>query len=581
MASTPTTVTTRLKSDVYLVGACDLEPLLRLKQLPTVKQVLQRFHQHLSEFKSARNASHLTIEEVSMVWSKAAIPMILKSHAIDKLEKLHHSWLLLRKNKARKSETQRQREANYSTQLSVLFDIAHADALSLIKIAQDRDFLLDQRGTRKMYIATEDKELANRQQRVRQRQLEAEVRRKRADADIIASTSAASEVYLTDGTETFHSQSSNDSDEDFEPALRKGPSQHVEKQLTTIKTNQLFTHHVTSALDRNKTSDREALRLVVPIAAALGYNPSALPLSRSTIHRVRKKARIEHAGVVRSEYAPEYPLVLHWDGKILPKIFGEGNVDRLPVLVSGDGVDKLLGVPKLASGTGYNESMAIHNLLETWKFTDKVQALSFDTTSVNTGRFNGVCILLEEKIGRELLWLACHHHVMELILAKVFTLCCGPSNSPYIPIFKRFKAAWEGVTRENFRALEVTSGTESFHETALAFLKEFAERKSYSETRDDYQELIELTMVVLGNQPAIIHWRAPGPIHHARWMAKLLYAIKIDLPLSRSTSYIQPNEEGRNADSSIRAVWCPSLHRGMDKGPTCCRSSSTRSVTLD
>ena len=36
-------------------------------------------------------------------------------------------------------------------------------------------------------------------------------------------------------------------------------------------------------------------------------------------------------------------------------------------------------------------------------------------------------------------------------------------------------------------------------------------------------------MLVLGSQPATIHWRAPGPIHHARWMAKLLYAIKIYL----------------------------------------------------
>ena len=39
--------------------------------------------------------------------------------------------------------------------------------------------------------------------------------------------------------------------------------------------------------------------------------------------------------------------------------------------------------------------------------------------------------------------LACTHYLMELILAKVFTLCCGPCNSPCIPIFKRFKAAWE------------------------------------------------------------------------------------------------------------------------------------------
>jgi len=36
-------------------------------------------------------------------------------------------------------------------------------------------------------------------------------------------------------------------------------------------------------------------------------------------------------------------------------------------------------------------------------------------------------------------------------------------------------------------------------------------------------------MVILGSPPEAIHWRSPGPVHHARWMAKLLYAMKIIL----------------------------------------------------
>jgi hypothetical protein len=35
--------------------------------------------------------------------------------------------------------------------------------------------------------------------------------------------------------------------------------------------------------------------------------------------------------------------------------------------------------------------------------------------------------------------------------------------------------------------------------------------------------------LALGHTPAKIHWRAPGAVHHARWMAKLLYSIKIYL----------------------------------------------------
>jgi len=102
---------------------------------------------------------------------------------------------------------------------------------------------------------------------------------------------------------------------------------------------------------------------------------------------------------------------VHWDGKILPDITGKDNVDRLPILVSGDGVSKLLSVPKLESGTGEAISNAVIESLFDWSITDRVQSLSFDTTASNTGHINGACKLIEEKIGRKLLYLACRHHI--------------------------------------------------------------------------------------------------------------------------------------------------------------------------
>ena len=108
---------------------------------------------------------------------------------------------------------------------------------------------------------------------------------------------------------------------------------------------------------------------------------------------------------------------------------------------------------------------------------------------------------------------------MEIILAKLFTLC-----SPYIPIFKRFKAAWGGVTHENFRGFDEQPGTEAFRTSTLDFLCEVADKV---QVRNDYQELLELTMTVLGHPLTTIHWRSPGTVHHARWMA--MYAIKIYL----------------------------------------------------
>lgn len=46
-------------------------------------------------------------------------------------------------------------------------------------------------------------------------------------------------------------------------------------------TSRIFTQHVTSALDRNKITDREAVRRNIPLAS--------IPISRSTIRRERKK----------------------------------------------------------------------------------------------------------------------------------------------------------------------------------------------------------------------------------------------------------------------------------------------------
>jgi len=48
-------------------------------------------------------------------------------------------------------------------------------------------------------------------------------------------------------------------------------------------------------------------------------------------------------------------------------------------------------------------------------------------------------------------------------------------------------------------------------------LKFFAAQFAIAQPRDDYRELIELSMIFLGQDPPRgIHFQAPGPMHHAR-----------------------------------------------------------------
>src|SRR6218665_592735 len=117
------------------------------------------------------------------------------------------------------------------------------------------------------------------------------------------------------------------------------------------------------------------------------------------------------------------------------------------------------------------------------------------------------------------------------------------------------------------RVLEVISSSETFYETALSFLKEFATRRSYSEITDNYQEFVMLTMIVLLGLSSIIHWIAPGPTRYAHWIVKLLYAMKIYIFCNQCDQEdpIKPvvvcfsltRREGRNSDPSMCSILVP------------------------
>jgi len=98
-----------------------------------------------------------------------------------------------------------------------------------------------------------------------------------------------------------------------------------------------------------------------------------------------------------------------------------GKVDRLPILVSGQDVIKLLSVPRLHDGTAATMTQAITQSIDDWGLKDWI-SLCFDTTASKTGSKGGVCIRLETEIGRPLLYLVCCHHVSEIILEKVFSV---------------------------------------------------------------------------------------------------------------------------------------------------------------
>src|SRR5579872_2743839 len=100
----------------------------------------------------------------------------------------------------------------------------------------------------------------------------------------------------------------------------------------------------------------------------------------------------------------------------MPDLTGIKKVDRLPILVITMEETKLLNVPKITAGIGQAMANAVNATIREWKVEDLVRAMCFDTTSCNTGRKSGACIILEQHLGRLLLYFGCRHHIMELVL---------------------------------------------------------------------------------------------------------------------------------------------------------------------
>lgn len=222
-------------------------------------------------------------------------------------------------------------------------------------------------------------------------------------------------------------------------------------------------------------------------------------------------------------------FVVHWDGKILQDLTGKAKHDRLPVIVTSGDIEQILGVPQLESGTGRNICDAVYQLLNDWNIASRIQAMSFDTTASNTGPIKGAAVLLELLMERDIMYLPCRHHIYELVMKEVFRTKMGETTGPEVPIFKRFQDKWKSIDQQDFiagvkdeivAAKLITAAPDEILNFCYAQLGK-------QHRRDDYRELLEMTVLFLGGDLGEYRFRPLGPIHHARFMAKTIYSLKM------------------------------------------------------
>jgi len=278
--------------------------------------------------------------------------------------------------------------------------------------------------------------------------------------------------------------------------------------------------------------------IVTPALAAAGVNVSQLTLSRASLMEARNNSREILAAAVRQNFQPAVPLVAHFDGKLLPNIDGSKRElqDCMPVVVSGLGINKLLGIRKLPVGTGTLMGQKVVEFVREWPGVEEhLAGLCFDTTASNTGVHTGAITVVQQSFSKRLLFLACRHHVHEICAAAMFDTFFV-SKGPEIELFGRLKSQWEFIDTAKFEPMDSDATgegcllpgerawLESRRATAVAALRKHLEN---AQPREDYREFARLTIRILGENLPEEGFCCPCAYHRARWMTKGIYCLKI------------------------------------------------------
>ncbi|KAG0696747.1 hypothetical protein GWK47_026435 [Chionoecetes opilio] len=314
-----------------------------------------------------------------------------------------------------------------------MFDIAHSKAMEAKIPEEDKAFLEAQREDRQSCsMAGVDEKLKRATEEKRRKRQRMEEKKKK---DAAASSSTLDRDVAMESFTTSSSSNEETEDDDFKaPTPAKCPRRRPPKENKLPK-------ELTLAWERDNLSIRAATSSYAAAAMSLGHDIGHITVSRSSIHRARVKNREEIA--MSLFFKPEVPLVLHWDGKLLPSLAdGRSLEERVAVLVSGEDTEELLGVPVSADGTGQAVAETVLKLVRESSLEGNIIGMAFDTTAANTGMVQGACIRIERALEKPLVWLACRHHILKVVLKDVFEACMGPSSGPNIALFKRLQNRW-------------------------------------------------------------------------------------------------------------------------------------------
>ena len=172
---------------------------------------------------------------------------------------------------------------------------------------------------------------------------------------------------------------------------------------------------------------------------------------------------------------------------------------------------------------------ASYEVILDWDCAVCVRRRCFDTTSSNTGHLTAAVVTLQTSLGRPISWFPCRHHIAEVVLTHIWNgLNIETPKSPDISLFERFRHVFPYLENnsDTFAYLQCPNTLIQFKRETLEFLDK-VEKDNL--VRDDYKVVDLAKLFIMGKPDKSVTFRSPGALHKARWMAKLIYSIKIVL----------------------------------------------------
>ena len=297
-----------------------------------------------------------------------------------------------------------------------------------------------------------------------------------------------------------------------------------------------FLDNIALIADKTFTSSRNAVQIAAAALSTAGESEkdeiSRLTISHRTLHRKRDELRLSSDKLITENWINKKQsslFLLHWDEKTLRHLRQVDGSHAYMAVVLTDlhtEEEKILSIVEMENSGAEEGVSSVIEALRKWKINKKnIIGCVFDTTNTNSGWKSGIVVRLEKFLEQRVMHVYCRHHIFERMVNDVIDVYLGPSTAPEELSYKFLIDNWNKLKLCDWEVIQIDRRTQV--DDIIAFTTEMHKL----DFRDDYQEIVNLTLILLGAFPDNSSYtvRPPGSISHARWMAKILCEFKIVL----------------------------------------------------